>query len=227
MNSTEEPIHIAITRKVRRSHVTQFEHALSSYLDLVNIVLAGGAGIESALEAAAEAGDGWVFDEIRQALVRARATRRSPSLYLGELGRELGKRSARFPHGREHLQRRHDAVARGVLVEADKVAGVLAAELPSSLAHQFEHIAVADPRAREGDSKPRHRLLEGVVGHQRPRYARHFLPAGAVLGYREEKLVAVVAPPGRVHHEDAVAVSIERNAQVCLLRKDVFLEAIG
>ena len=77
-------------RATARRRRAQFEHALSSYLDLVNIVLAGGAGIESALEAAAEAGDGWVFDEIRQALVRARATRRSPWLCLGELGRELG-----------------------------------------------------------------------------------------------------------------------------------------
>ena len=43
--------------------------ALSSYLDLVDVVLAGGAGIETALEAAAEAGDGWAFAEIRGALV--------------------------------------------------------------------------------------------------------------------------------------------------------------
>ena len=77
-------------RAAARQLRAQFEHALSSYLDLVNVVLAGGAGIESALEAAAEAGDGWVFDELRQALVRARATRRSPWLCLGELGRDLG-----------------------------------------------------------------------------------------------------------------------------------------
>ena len=68
----------------------QFEHALSSYLDLVNVVLAGGSGIESALEAAADAGDGWVFEHLRVALVRARATRRSPWVTLGELGSSLG-----------------------------------------------------------------------------------------------------------------------------------------
>ena len=35
-----------------------FRHTLSSYLDLVNVLLAGGAGIETALHAAADAGDG-------------------------------------------------------------------------------------------------------------------------------------------------------------------------
>jgi len=77
-------------RAAARRRRLQFEHALSSYLDLVNVVLAGGAGIESALEAAADAGDGWVFEELRETLVRARATRRSPWTALGELGAALG-----------------------------------------------------------------------------------------------------------------------------------------
>jgi Flp pilus assembly protein TadB len=67
-----------------------FRHALSSYLDLVNVLLAGGAGIETALEAAAEAGDGWAFAEIRRALLRARAARRSPWACFAELGERLG-----------------------------------------------------------------------------------------------------------------------------------------
>ncbi|MFM7771926.1 MAG: hypothetical protein ACKO8F_04500, partial [Acidimicrobiaceae bacterium] len=44
--------------KMRRQ---DFLHAFSSYLDLVNVLLAGGAGTETALIAAAEAGDGWSF----------------------------------------------------------------------------------------------------------------------------------------------------------------------
>ena len=51
-----------------------FRHAFSAYLDLVTILLAGGAGIESALEGAAESGDGWAFAKIRSALRRARLT---------------------------------------------------------------------------------------------------------------------------------------------------------
>jgi tight adherence protein C len=68
----------------------QFRHALSSYLDLVNVLLAGGAGVETALEASADAGDGWVFETIRDSLVRARLTRRSPWTVFGEVGAELG-----------------------------------------------------------------------------------------------------------------------------------------
>lgn len=66
-----------------------FRHALSAYLDLVNILLAGGAGIETALWAAADAGDGWGFQRIRAALHRSRLTGRSPWETFAALGREL------------------------------------------------------------------------------------------------------------------------------------------
>lgn len=69
--------------KARRQ---DFLHAFSSYLDLVNVLLAGGAGTETALIAAAEAGDGWSFAEIRNALTRARSSRRSPWVELSTLG---------------------------------------------------------------------------------------------------------------------------------------------
>jgi len=67
-----------------------FRHALSSWLDLVTIILAGGGGIETALAGAAEAGDGWAFDEIRSALRRSDLTGRTPWDLLDELGATLG-----------------------------------------------------------------------------------------------------------------------------------------
>jgi len=67
-----------------------FRHALSSWLDLVTIILAGGGGIETALAGAAEAGDGWAFDEIRMALRRSDLTGRTPWDLLDELGTTLG-----------------------------------------------------------------------------------------------------------------------------------------
>ncbi len=67
-----------------------FRHALSSYLDLVNVILAGGGGIETALHAAADAGDGWAFAAIRRALDRARLTNRTPWDTFAQLGEELG-----------------------------------------------------------------------------------------------------------------------------------------
>lgn len=67
-----------------------FRHALSSYLDLVTIILAGGGGVESALRGAAEAGDGWAFDEIRSVLRRAEFTGATPWDAFADLGAELG-----------------------------------------------------------------------------------------------------------------------------------------
>ncbi|MGH1489008.1 MAG: type II secretion system F family protein [Acidimicrobiales bacterium] len=67
-----------------------FRHSLSSYLDLVSIILAGGGGTESALIGAAEAGEGWVFAEFRSALRRGELTGRTPWDVFEELGAHYG-----------------------------------------------------------------------------------------------------------------------------------------
>lgn len=67
-----------------------FQYALSAYLDLVNVILAGGAGIETALVAAADAGDGWVFDRLRHALHRAQRINQPLWTAFDDLGTELG-----------------------------------------------------------------------------------------------------------------------------------------
>lgn len=67
-----------------------FRHALSSYLDLVVVALAGGAGVETALNDAASIGRGWAFEYLRQALDRSRLQRSTPWAALGQLGEELG-----------------------------------------------------------------------------------------------------------------------------------------
>lgn len=68
---------------------TGFRHALSAYLDLVWIALAGGAGVDSALGDAVAIGRGWAFDQIRRALDAARLTRTAPWAALRKLGEEL------------------------------------------------------------------------------------------------------------------------------------------
>ena len=67
-----------------------FRHALGSFLDLVVIALAGGAGVEGALAEAAGGGQGWAFSQLRRALEEARLARTPPWGPLGRLGRELG-----------------------------------------------------------------------------------------------------------------------------------------
>jgi Flp pilus assembly protein TadB len=72
--------------KRRRS----FNHALSAFLDLVAVNLAAGRGVEGALDTASEAGHGWAFTELRQALYRAKVMGESPWTGLDRLGAALG-----------------------------------------------------------------------------------------------------------------------------------------
>jgi hypothetical protein len=67
-----------------------FRHALSSFLDLVAVTLAGGAGVETALHRSADTGRGWAFEEIRQALLASRLLGETPWAGLDRLGVELG-----------------------------------------------------------------------------------------------------------------------------------------
>jgi Flp pilus assembly protein TadB len=72
--------------KARRD---SFRHALGSFLDLVVISLAGGAGVESALRDAAAIGRGWAFAQIRHALDMATLTGETPWAALTRLGDDL------------------------------------------------------------------------------------------------------------------------------------------
>lgn len=66
-----------------------FRHALSAYLNLVRMSLAGGAGVDGALTTSASVGSGWPFGYIRRALTVARLTRTTPWVTLRQLGQEL------------------------------------------------------------------------------------------------------------------------------------------
>jgi Flp pilus assembly protein TadB len=69
---------------------TGFRHAYSSYLDLVDVMIAAGAGPESALQNAADSGEGWAFEAIRDALETAKRSRnQSVWAALGDLGARL------------------------------------------------------------------------------------------------------------------------------------------
>lgn len=62
----------------------EFSSALSTYLDLVSISLAGGAGTEQALTDAARVGNGWSFQLLQRVLADAQLTQRAPWRALGE-----------------------------------------------------------------------------------------------------------------------------------------------
>ena len=73
-------------RRARR----EFRHALASYLQLVTILMAGGAGVETAMFDAAAVGHGTAFTQLRSALTAAQARREPPWRQLAVLGHRLG-----------------------------------------------------------------------------------------------------------------------------------------
>lgn len=120
-----------------------FRHAFSAYLDLVTIALAGGAGLESSLEGAAEAGDGWAFAEIRRALRRARLTRRTPWDAFAELGEELGVREVCELAASISLAGDHGArVKASLAAKADALRATQAAEIEANAEVRTEKMIV-------------------------------------------------------------------------------------
>ena len=81
---------LGLTERAKGARVG-FRHAYGAYLDLVDVMTAAGMGPEAALHGAADAGDGWAFEQLRAALDAARRSR-SLSVWaaLGDLGRRLG-----------------------------------------------------------------------------------------------------------------------------------------
>ena len=106
---------ISRVRRDARDRRRRFRHAFSAYLDLVNVLLAGGSGMETALTVAADAGDGWSFEMIRECLVRARVARRSPWDELAALGRRLDIPDLVEVAGTISLSGEHGARVRGSL----------------------------------------------------------------------------------------------------------------
>ncbi|MET8983201.1 type II secretion system F family protein [Streptomyces sp. NPDC004539] len=125
----------ALLRAEARRRRTAFRHALSAYLNLVHVLLAGGTGIEGSLTDAVNIGHGRSFRRLRHALTTARLTRTSPWTALGHLGEELQIRelselaASLFLAGTEgakvraSLAAKADALRRSAAAEAEGQAG--------------------------------------------------------------------------------------------------------
>jgi tight adherence protein C len=130
-----------------------FRHALSSFLDLVVVALAGGGGVETALADAASVGSGWAFAGLRRALDQARLARQTPWAALGRLGQELGV---------DELSELAASVALAG-TEGAKVRASLAAKAASLRTHQLAEAETADQAATERMSLPVVLLFAGFL----------------------------------------------------------------
>jgi tight adherence protein C len=130
-----------------------FRHALSSFLDLVVVALAGGGGVETALADAAGVGSGWAFAYLRRALDQARLARQTPWAALGRLGQELGV---------GELSELAASVALAG-TEGAKVRSSLAAKAASLRTHELADAETADQAATERMSLPVVLLFAGFL----------------------------------------------------------------
>ncbi len=81
----------ALVGRVRaRRRRAQFRQAVGGYLDLVDVLLAGGASVDDALREAASLGAGWPFEEIRRALGGAEPAPAARWAGLGRLVAAVG-----------------------------------------------------------------------------------------------------------------------------------------
>ncbi len=139
----------AEARKLRAG----FRHALSAYLDLVWVALAGGAGVDSALRDSVVIGRGWAFAQLDRALSTARMTRTTPWASLRQLGDELD------------VTELSELAASGSLAgtEGAKVRQSLAAKAAALRAHQLTDAESSAQAATERMSLPVMVLLLGFL----------------------------------------------------------------
>ena len=128
----------------------------------------------------------------------------------------LGYRPALVLHHREHLQGRDQSVAGGGVIRQDHVSRGLAADVEAVLAHIFEHVAVADRRARQRKPQAGEVALQPEIGHDGgddPGFAQPAV-AQPAFGDDRHQLVAVDQMAFLVGDDDAVAVAVERDADI-------------
>lgn len=140
-------------RSEAASRRREFRRALGAFLDLVTIILAGGGGVESALDTASRTGDGWAFARLRQAIAVSRLNRESPWVVLNRMAEELGVTELA-------------ELASSIGLAGDsgaKVRQSLGAKAASMRAHELAEAQAAAETATERMSAPVVAMLTGFI----------------------------------------------------------------
>ncbi len=125
-------------------------------------------------------------------------------------------RLAAATNGSEELARRHQAIARGIVLEQNHMARLLAANGIAAFAHRLEHIAVAHLGLQHVNAMGFHGAHEAQIGHNGGD-RRVVGQLAAILQIdRKHRLDDVAIDLGAVfcHEHHAVGVAIVSNAHV-------------
>jgi tight adherence protein C len=130
-----------------------FRHAFSSFLDIVSVSLAGGKGVEGALNDGANAGEAWVFERLRATLLEARLLGVTPWAGLERLGLDLD-----IPEVQELAASAALAGAEGARVRAS-----ISAKAKALRQHGLSDVEASAQSANERMSLPIVALMMGFV----------------------------------------------------------------
>ena len=128
----------------------------------------------------------------------------------------LGHGLAGTDDRRQELAGRHEAVARGVVIEQNHVAGLLAADGVAVLAHGLQNVAVAYLGLHHVDAHLFHGAHETEVAHHRG----HNRVAGQHAAFahieRADRFHHIAVDLGAIgrHEHDAVSIAIMRNTHI-------------
>ena len=131
------------------------------------------------------------------------------------IGQQFRQRLLAAHAGLQHLQRTDQAVAGGVLVQRQQVAGALAAQQPATFFEFFQDVAVAHPGPDKLHIPGFERHFHGHVGHQGADGARNFFATcQALVDHQEQHFIAVEQPAFGIDHLQPVGIAIEGDAVV-------------
>lgn len=138
-----------VIRSQAAARRVEFTHALSAYVEWVQLEMAGSAAPAEALAAAARAGSGWPFALIRAALFRATRSGQGQWSALADLGEQIGVK---------------DLADLGRLVRSVATDGTQVRSTLSARAAGMRHAQLAEATGEAGKKDQSMQIAQIVVG---------------------------------------------------------------
>ncbi len=97
------------------------------------------------------------------------------------------------------------------------MAGAFATEVPATLFHHFQHVAVADVGTGELNAHFPERHFQRHIRHQGADCTFYRTDLQAVLDHHIQQLVAIINTAAGIDHHQAIGVAVQGNADICVI----------